>query len=67
MNKQGVKIQKRDFRWRCDVCARSTERGWLWLRGDWVQCPQCEGKGFINGLETKVEPTRKIFIPTRVS
>lgn len=58
-------IQKQDFRIRCQTCAQSTEPGWLCIgRGDWVQCPDCVG-GFISGVETRIEPTRKIFLPER--
>jgi hypothetical protein len=59
----GAKITKREFRQRCDGCARSTEPGWLWLGGgDWVQCPWCIN-GYVTGLETRIDPTRKIFLP----
>jgi hypothetical protein len=61
----GAKITKREFNDRCEGCKRSTEPGWLWLGGgDWVECPLCNGRGYFVGIETRVEPTRKIFLPS---
>ena len=63
----GTKIEKREIKMRCDICARSTELGWLWLPGgDWVLCPQCQGSGLITGEETKLTQTRKIILPAKV-
>ena len=62
VNVNGQRIRKRDFRQRCGACVKSTEPGWLWLGGgDWVKCPNCE-TGWNSGVETVIEPTRKIFI-----
>jgi hypothetical protein len=61
----GVKRAKREFKWPCDVCAKSTQKGWLWLGGgDWVKCPQCLGTGVISGEMSTWEPTRRIILPT---
>lgn len=66
MRKDGTKVQRADFKWRCGTCLTSVEPGWLWLGGkDHVQCPNCVG-GFITGIETRVEPTRKIFLAKAV-
>lgn len=63
----GTKVEKRDIKMRCDICMHSLERGWLWLPGgDYVLCPQCEGTGFVVGIETKLTQTRKIILPSRV-
>jgi len=63
----GTKVEKREIKMRCDICVKSTERGWLWLPGgDWVLCPQCQGSGLITGEETKLTQTRKIILPARV-
>jgi hypothetical protein len=63
----GTQIVKQDINWPCDICARSTERGWLWLPGgDWVLCPQCEGSGKITGVVTGLTQTRKIILPQTV-
>ena len=63
VNHNGERIAKRDFKQRCGICAQSTEPGWLWLgKGDWVKCPFCEGKGWVTGTETRIDPTRKHFI-----
>ena len=63
----GTRIEKREIKMPCDICARSTERGWLWLPGgDWVLCPQCGGSGFITGEEMRFMPTRRIILPSRI-
>ncbi len=67
IDRHGRKIVKSEFAWPCDICARSTERGWLWLgAGDWVKCPQCNGTGKIDGTLTEVTPTRRFILPQRV-
>lgn len=63
----GTKIEHRAIRMRCDICANSLERGWLWLPGgDYVLCPQCQGSGMVAGEEMRLTQTRKIILPARV-
>jgi DNA-directed RNA polymerase subunit RPC12/RpoP len=60
----GARVKKQDFSWRCATCAKSTEPGWLWLGGtDYVQCPNCDKGIAAAGVQTSIEPTRKIFLP----
>jgi len=66
INRDGVKIRKRDFRWRCAVCSVH-EPGWVWMGGaDYVKCPACED-GWIVGVEQLEEPTRRIYLPPRIA
>jgi hypothetical protein len=64
---QGRKVEKRGGYRRCDVCARSTEPGWIMFRsGDWLQCPQCGDSskpGYIHVEVTSLTPTRSIILP----
>lgn len=40
----------------CDVCARSTKPGRLWLGGaDWLECPQCEGLAKVERVTEVVQ------------
>ena len=65
LNAFGVKVARRDFKWRCATCSR-LEPGWIWLPGgDYVQCPNCKN-GFITGVGTRTTPTRKIILPHKV-
>ena len=44
----------------CDVCSKQ-KPGWCWLGGaDYVECPNCEGKGKIEMNEYKVRKGERL-------
>lgn len=49
---------------RCPTCLNSRYRGQLWIRGDYVECPDCEGSGiFVVYRQPVAPPGARIFLP----
>lgn len=49
----------------CDMCAKSTRKGALWLGGgDWVECPNCQGTAEVEAITEVVQAhTQALYTP----